>query len=39
MASRLARTFVLAVLVALMVGVPPASAQPPGLPGCRRRSR
>jgi outer membrane protein len=28
MASRLARTVVLAVLVALMVGVPPASAQP-----------
>ena len=38
MASRPARTVVLAVLVALIVGAPPASAQPPVF-RCRRRSR
>ena len=39
MASRPGRIVVLAVLVGLLVGAPPASAQPPVLPGCRRRSR
>ena len=38
MASRLAKTFVLAVLVELMVSAPPAAAQP-GSSRCPRRSR